>query len=78
LGGPARERRTVETARGSAAFHRAVDAAAFNPTVIKKKTKLSALAAEFNPMKAANQLAVLFSLVALSSRSAPANTEEQT
>jgi protein TonB len=78
FGGPARERRTVETARGSAAFHRAVDAEAFNPTVVTKKTKLSALSAEFNTMKAVNQLAVLFSLVALSSVSASAKTDEQT
>ena len=65
-----------ETARASVALHRVTDAEVFNPT--EKKTKLSALSAEFNTMKAVNKLAVLFSLVALSSVAASAKTEEQT
>jgi len=48
----------------------------FNPTV-KEKTKLSALSAEFNTMKAVSKLAVLFSLVALASVTASATTDEQ-
>lgn len=49
-----------------------------NPTVIEhKKTKLSALSAECNTMKAVNKLAVLFSLIALSAGFASAKSDEQ-
>jgi protein TonB len=43
----------------------------------KEKTKLSALSAEFNTMKAVNKLAVLLSLAALTSVVASAKTDEQ-
>ena len=44
---------------------------------MKEKTKLSALSAEFNTMKAVNKLAVLISVGALASVAALASTSEQ-
>ena len=50
----------------------------FNPIdQMKEKTKLSALSAEINTMKAVNKLAVLLSLGALVSAIASAKTDEQ-
>ena len=64
-----------ETARVPLANFFAGDAKAFpNP---KEKTKLSALSAEFNTMKAVSKLAVLLSLGALAPVIASAKTNEQ-
>jgi protein TonB len=66
--------RTLES-RPSTAGVFAGEAEAFPPTE-EEKTKLSALSAEFNTMKAASKLAVLISLGALASF-ASAKTDEQ-
>jgi protein TonB len=76
LGASSLNRDAFKTAQVFVAPYRVSDAQAFNPIVKNQKTKLSALSAEFNTMKAVKKLAVILSLGALVS-AAFATTDEQ-